>query len=711
MKRNGRSRAFSWLIIIALLVSMLPAAVLAATDDAKRSDAQIYTTADGDTLYFADKLSAGKTNATKTISGPAGSGLEINMAKTIEGTEAENEFIITLSVDTNSLVTDTQRSDAAVTIVLDISGSMLKNQMSGSTVKPYDERRLTKAVAAINDFIEEFSVVEDAEGNTIPGERWVSVVVFGNEGNCKVLRDWVNVGNGEDLSKTNEVEAVQLSYTDEGTNGTLSAGDVTASLSASQNTCISGGLSTALSQLNSLPSTRTITCKNTILFTDGEPNVNDGKGASVPEGSYGNNDVDFQWAEYRASAVRAQSTLFTVAYGSEGHAQWLGNYIASNESYNFSGTDELDLGDVFTVIKNRINMMANAWTVTDPMGENIEFVEFLGTNTGTVRTADGFTWDLKADSSVDLSVENVSKYSLRYKVKLNTLTIDESDWNGGESAYFLTNGETVLTYTFEKVIKEAEGEEEAVTEVLDSDSENFLVPAVKGYCSSLDFVKTDAQGEKIDTNLATFTLESKAQDAEGNPLYKKTATAENGDIHFENIPSGHEYILTETVAPEVAEGEKEYVLPSKTSTVQVEDGTLAFVAGGLLEMVTVTVENEELSRLIVKNFKESDNNPGGNNPGGNNPGGNKPGGNTPKEDEVTNIEEEETPLAGGETSEAVEEAEELIIVDEEVPLADLPFTGFFANQENPAYALGLIAAAITLALFGLYLSVKRKNNA
>ena len=74
------------------------------------------------------------------------------------------------------------------------------------------------------------------------------------------------------------------------------------------------------------------------------------------------------------------------------------------------------------------------------------------------------------------------------------------------------------------------------------------------------------------------------------------------------------------------------------------------------------------------------------------------------------IPEETVPLAPAAAEEPAEEpAEETVIVEDGVPLGDLPQTGAVAQAVNPAVTAGMLALAASLAAAGLGLSVSRKK--
>ena len=558
------------LTVIILVIAMLPLHVLAETTP-QTSESQIEGTETP--LYFGDGAAfEGTTDPLKTIRYES-ENLFINMSKSIKGTDIENEFLLTLEVETNSNVSSSSRSDAAVVIVLDISGSMLKNQTGGGTIQPVDNRRLTKAVNAINKFIEDFAQVKDASNNLIAGERWISIVVFGNNNNVHLLRDWVNIGNedGNPLTSS-ELNFAKIVYeATDGTSGSLTGDSgIDPMLDTSQTTCISKGLSMAISQLESFkPDNENIDVSmNTILFTDGEPNQNDGANNgnstnnSPPNYIGTQTNVNYQWAEHRAESLKPMSNLFAVAYGGTDHSNWLRDSIATKPAFCYDGDDSLDLSGVFTVINNEINTLADAWMVTDPMGNNIQFIKTVTDNSDSVTFEDAagiLHWDLKNDPTFTYNAETrVKAYTLTYLVKLDTTAIASAAWDENVSKYFPTNKTTTLSYAFL-------GEDENGNEVFFKNGfENFLIPSVQGYRNSFAFTKTGTGSsalEGAEFMLYLGTGDSKTEFVNEVTLGNAVTSGGNGLTAFGYLPSGHTYTLIETRAPDgYARDLTEYVI-------------------------------------------------------------------------------------------------------------------------------------------------------
>jgi hypothetical protein len=107
------------------------------------------------------------------------------------------------------------------------------------------------------------------------------------------------------------------------------------------------------------------------------------------------------------------------------------------------------------------------------------------------------------------------------------------------------NGKTTLTYVVDN--KKADEYEET-----DFVTVEFTVPVICGFEASLTFTKTDDSGNIL-TNAFGFTLTHSPQcschTTDACEQIERTVNSETGEVDFGNIPSGHEYILTESYNP------------------------------------------------------------------------------------------------------------------------------------------------------------------
>ena len=256
--------------------------------------------------------------------------------------------------------------------------------------------------------------------------------------------------------------------------------------------------------------------------------------------------------------------------------QWLGNSIGSGyDNYYFDSDNQAGLENAYREIFARIRETheqgsSAQWVANDPMGtipaENIEFIGFYNKdgsfvpnygalagewangaeNTASVNANhDEISWDLKTSgyTMTQNGDTTIYHYSITYRVRLE----NELD-NFEESLSYNTNNTTTLTYqTFALVDGNITFSEQRTID--------FPIPAVKGYLCDLTFTKVGANGNPLKG--AEFTLTHDTEQCshcrgDGSPVsvVSKTAVSdENGLVSFTKIPSGHIYLLKETVTP------------------------------------------------------------------------------------------------------------------------------------------------------------------
>ena len=256
--------------------------------------------------------------------------------------------------------------------------------------------------------------------------------------------------------------------------------------------------------------------------------------------------------------------------------QWLGNSIGSGyDKYYFDSDDQTGLENAYTEIFAKIRETheqgsSAQWVANDPMGtipaESIEFIGFYdkdgrfvqnygalagewangAENTASVNANhDEISWDLKTSgyTTTQNGDTTIYHYSITYRVRLE----NELD-NFFEDSNYNTNNTTTLTYqTFALVDGNITFSEQRTID--------FPIPAVKGYLCDLTFTKVGVNGNPLKS--AEFTLTHDTEQCihcrgDGSPVsvVPKTAVSdENGLVSFTDIPSGHIYLLEETVTP------------------------------------------------------------------------------------------------------------------------------------------------------------------
>lgn len=288
--------------------------------------------------------------------------------------------------------------------------------------------------------------------------------------------------------------------------------------------------------------------------------VDRGKYATDDEGNLIGSGIqnDYEYLE----VVREHKTF-------GGETGWLGMAIASPKDtanpngggYYYDANNVTAINNAFTQIFEELSKKveesaATAWIVTDPMNEEIKFLELLDDPkpNGATQTNGKITWDLK-DSSVEpvktamSGDKTIYTYQLKYRVRL---TNEDSKFVEGK--IYDTNQQTTLTYQLRKT----SGGDTTFTDIYTVD---FPIPSVHGYLGELSFTKV-SEGTDIGIPDAEFTLthdpsctlctltEATKNDSSYWSCITKTATsAADGSVAFSNIPSGHTYILEETEVP------------------------------------------------------------------------------------------------------------------------------------------------------------------
>lgn len=201
--------------------------------------------------------------------------------------------------------------------------------------------------------------------------------------------------------------------------------------------------------------------------------------------------------------------------------------------------------------------MQEAYTI-DPMSDYVEFRNFydkdgniadsiVNTNNGTdVATFDAdkkqIRWNLTNTQSYYLD-ENTGNYVLyiTYKVRLKN---EQQGFVPSEA--FDTNKTATLYF---KTVDLESGEP-----LYGENSIDYPVPQVEGYYGTLEFTKQDSVTEEPLSG-AEFVMQhygNSCHICSGDAYIEDVngSSDENGKVVFENIPSGHEYFVIETKAPE-----------------------------------------------------------------------------------------------------------------------------------------------------------------
>lgn len=244
--------------------------------------------------------------------------------------------------------------------------------------------------------------------------------------------------------------------------------------------------------------------------------------------------------------------------------EWLSSF-SSAKAYNAQTDNMSGLFSSFNSILTHIKLSAQAWQVDDKMGENIEFIapieientassnpgEKLDNKTTLPSDENSNTlhWNLLS-SEPDPNITDIKTgenetsivgYTYKYKVRLNNL---DGAYEPGTTTP--TNASATLKYA---VLKDGVFQANPNNTTDGTYTGIFLQPKVKGFVGNLQFTKV---GNGAPLAGATFTLSSVEKKADGTPKWTATATsttANENNVTFSSIPSGHHYTLTETSAP------------------------------------------------------------------------------------------------------------------------------------------------------------------
>jgi len=588
----------AWLLTIAMLVTMMPtsiwqASALEAKDAGNDPNgAQIglhYDVSQENGTFSGNPTLSGDTYESNTKGdndniGQNDDDWRVWVDKTIakQNPEKENEFDITLTVKTRSKIVAPQK-DTSVVLVLDLSSSMVKNNIDKDTT------RLKAAQEAANDFVTYYSGIAQ-------GKRNLAIVGF-NETSWAVM-DWKTLGT--DITTDSVKGIINGLKTKTGTN-------------------LEAGLLSAYSLLKSAPDGE----KMVVLLSDGEPTCyvpNNEKNAE--KYTYSNAaSMGYGWPtnadrhNSHVGVVNAASKITgtgTNQLGVEMRTVFCGsnnNNLGGNGSCDLcnkstvtllnqiTGADKVyttyniaALKTAFNDIVQQIELLTQAWQSTDPMGENTDWKGMVTENSngiveGVVATSDKLNWDLtetKPDEEI-IDGKKAYVYDIVYKVKLDTLA-DKFDFN----KWYATNGATELKYFFE--------EENEVKSIW------FNVPTVQGYKGGYyKLIKVDENGNGLGG--AEFTLEHNCGGDCTATWSKVYVSDSRGYVEMVNIPSGHEYILSETSAPEG------YVGSNETHKLEVRYGEV-YIDGELNKPLTIVNEKAVINIPVTKVWVDNDNQDG-----------------------------------------------------------------------------------------------------
>lgn len=524
----------------------------------------------------------------------------VSVSKTIEGTELENVFDITLKVQTNQITKYLQEPDMAVVIVMDISNTM-KDDFGSTT-------RYAAAMEAAEDFIDKFTI-ENSEGVSKIG-----YVAFNTDAH-KIfdLQSCPDATQAKTLKNTMRTETGKIINADKYAE------------SHSRFTNIEAGLKMGYDMLKNASNQY----KFIIFLSDGFPTtyIQSGYTGYDPYDTAGRyfydavlgkkclygtsySDKAAIKAREQATTIKASGiTVFSIGVGVDGqtvqkhitssenadgfsvvdrssttyeigeasstesYKHWLRDSIGSGYYYDSTDREGLKTAydHIFSEIRQTVSQgMAATWVTTDPMPTShdaLQTMDFIGLydqnavlqpysltgsyaenaeNTAVYdKDKHQILWDLKTSGytlSKTGSITHTNFY-LKYRVRLEN---EKNDFVENDS--YPTNNPTHLKYR----ILETKNGQSVLSEEKDI---AFSIPAVHGYLSDFTFTKKDNRGNILPG--AEFTLshdERKCSHCRGNKtsvdIPEKTAVSDaTGMVSFTGIPSGHIYALKETQAP------------------------------------------------------------------------------------------------------------------------------------------------------------------
>ena len=532
----------------------------------------------------------------------------VTVSKTVRETGTENEFEITLQVTTREKLEEIPTSsDAAVVLVMDTSNSM--STKTGK--KKNDPIRMKAARTAAQNFLDNY-----VKGEGVTKGRYAAVVKFGSH--AEVVSNWTDVAADKAASLKNTIDGISYQSGDNG------------------GTNMEGGLQLAYNLINSEKGEngllKDVKNVNIILMSDGCPtfHVKEDTRSSLTkiEGVQGGGNVawvvDWKPVETLASTITsANINLYSVAFqtgkanfenrgfveteakhrwgrheydcteegkdhwqmvnGVRKHGYWnsywmemnVSNWMNGFSTKGFTASNANDLTIKFDNIAKLIRLGAQAWNVTDPMGQ---FIEYTGAASDTAADHNRFTyadgvlrWNLKSSTPEVSEAGDTTTYTytLTYPITLNTAA---EGFEAGKA--YATNGTTTLSYYLFSQVED----DTVIPE--NPDTVDFTVPTVKGYLGTLNFQKVDQYGNALTG--ASFTI--------GGTEFTGVSN-ENGAVSIQGLPSGFEYTLIED--------QMDGYEALQPIAIRVSYGQVTKLDGTPLEKVT-NIKKENPKYIVVK---------------------------------------------------------------------------------------------------------------
>lgn len=540
---------------------------------------------------------------------------KLRLYKTAEATNTDNEYTITLKVETSQTTTTTTTpANAATVLVIDTSGSMAwctKNHRH--TDSCYSTEKCTKDTNPGHwrtDFwgdyhiwdtpcrydwrTQEYYLVKNTCGenqhnhNNATGGSWCngtgdSRIVSAKAAATKFLYDfkaegtqrWVAIVSFDD----NASDATWYDVSTE--NGYNNAVAAINKLTASGGTNLDAGLAKARNLMSddavkNIPQNN----KNVVALTDGAPT----KSQTYGFGNYGSEKINTETKNTAAALKNDITGLYTICFAASGEVcykggpsvdTFLSNDIAS-VGKAFIVNDGNDLPTTFAGISSTITSGLTGeggWTVTDPMAANISVV---GTLNGCNDANKIYTWTLSNPTVSGNGNTKTYTYTTSYTVKIDP-NGKEADGTTplSENKFYPTNGVTTLNY------KNANNE---------TATANFPVPGVKvklpaptePETGTLTINKTITGLEKNLPSKITFTVKDSDDNVVATPeitLFTAATGKTNeftGSVTVPNLNIGQTYTVTENADSAKVDGYTLTAPAAQKITFTKENNTVSF---------------------------------------------------------------------------------------------------------------------------------------
>lgn len=541
------------------------------------------------------------------ISSPEG---DVEISKTIDGTDIENVFDITLTVRTETNVqTYLSEPDMAVVVVMDISNTMNSKYPSGSSTSRYDA-----AVEAAENFINQFAQITS-------GISQLGFVSFNTSAQEIIPLQPCTTDNAQALINEMKADTKAIISASGYANSHERFTNVEAGLKRGYDMLASSGNANQYIIFLSDGFPTTYLKDGTTTYEGYDPYTSSGtKGADgvfydfvtgyyCSSGTSYSDKASIKAREMATQIKNSGAKIFSIgvdvggqtisgyemtglsvidrtsttyeigdASSTSAYTNWLKNSIGSG--YYYDSTNKTDLEKAFNDIFAEIQALNSqnrytVWATTDPLpvfdesASVVEFIHFYDINgnpqtelvgkigPGEENSAKHVTedkairWDLKSSgyTTREVTTGDTTTTYYYYSVSYRVRLYNEAD-KFIENTVYETNGNAYLKY---RTIVNTNG----VNEISEEKTLNYPRPSVYGYNAGFSFQKQSDLGDPLKS--AEFTLyhdDEACSICHGNnkpvtTVNPLTYTSEaDGKVEFTKIPSGHIYTLEETAAPE-----------------------------------------------------------------------------------------------------------------------------------------------------------------